>query len=47
MPLGFAVQLGRVCFLCTFLEEPHRLRAGVAADLARHLNISDVSCLAR
>jgi hypothetical protein len=43
MRLGFAVQLGTVRFLGTFLDEPH----GVAADLARQLDICDVSCLAR
>ena len=47
MRLGFAVQLGTVRFLGTFLEEPHGVPAGVAADLARQLDIGDMSCLAR
>jgi TnpA family transposase len=47
MRLGFAVQLGTVRFLGSFLEEPHCVPAGVAADLARQLDIGDVSCLAR
>jgi hypothetical protein len=47
MRLGFAVQLGTVRFLGTFLEEPHAVPAGVAADLARQLDVGDVSCLAR
>ena len=47
MRLGFAVQLGTVRFLGTFLEERHGVPAGVAADLARQLDIGNVSCLAR
>jgi TnpA family transposase len=47
MRLGFAVQLGTVRFLGTFLEEPHGVPTGVAADLARQLDIGNVSCLAR
>jgi len=47
MRLGFAVQLGTVRFLGTFLDEPDGVPAGVVADLARQLDIADPTCLAR
>ena len=45
MWLGFAVQLGTVRFLGTFLDDPAAVPAGVAADLVRQLAIADPGCL--
>ncbi len=43
--LGFAVQLGTVRFLGTFLADPSEVPAGVVAHLARHLDVADVGGL--
>jgi len=45
--LGFAVQLGTVRFLNTFLTDPTDVPAGVVTHLSRQLNINDPSYLAR
>ncbi len=47
MQLGFAVQLGTVRFLGTFLDDPAAVPASVAAELARQLAIADPGCLTR
>ena len=43
--LGFAIQLGTVRFLGTFLDDPVDVPTDVAGDLARQLGITDVGCL--
>jgi TnpA family transposase len=45
--LGFAVQLGTVRFLGTFLDDPSEAPAGVVAYLARQLGIADTGGLKR
>ena len=45
--LGFAVQLGTVRFLGTFLPDPTAVPAHVVRQAAHQLDIQDPSCLAR
>ncbi len=47
MRLGFAVQLGTVRFLGTFLDEPAAVPGGVAGHVAQQLGIPDAGCLTR
>lgn len=47
MRLGFAVQLGTVRFLGTFLADPTEVPAEVAATLARQIGVADPTCLER
>ncbi|HYD55851.1 MAG TPA: DUF4158 domain-containing protein, partial [Burkholderiales bacterium] len=47
MRLGFAVQLGTVRFLGTFLVDPTEVPIAVATTLAQRIGIADPGCLAR
>jgi TnpA family transposase len=47
MRLGFAVQLGTVRFLGSFLDEPAAVPGGVAEHLAQQLGITNAGCLTR
>ena len=45
--LGFAIQLGTVRFLGTFLEAPQEAPLGVVANVAHQWSIGDPSCYAQ
>jgi hypothetical protein len=47
MRLGFAVQLGTVRFLGTFLADPTEVPTEVVATLARQIGLDDPACLGR
>jgi len=45
--LGFAVQLGTVRFLGTFLTDPIDVPPGIVIHMSRQLNVAEPSCLPR
>ncbi|CAO3460021.1 hypothetical protein [Azospirillum argentinense] len=47
MRLGFAVQLGTVRFLGTFLADPAEVPTEVVTTLARQIGVADPACLGR
>jgi hypothetical protein len=47
MRLGFAVQLGTVRFLGTFLSDPSEVPSAVTATLAQQIGIANPGCLVR
>ncbi len=47
MRLGFALQLGAVRFLGTFLDNPTDVPPGVTKAVAKHIGVDDLACLSR
>lgn len=47
MRLGFAIQLGTVRFLGTFLDDPTDVPKNVVKTLGRQIGVTDASCLSR